>query len=72
MYLRGGYAPVGDEVYETGLHVAGQMPAALAGVFMRVGPNPLFRPLGDYHWFGEPAWVLPCDSGGSSTLLFCL
>jgi hypothetical protein len=27
-----------------------KLPAGLVGVFLRVGPNPLLKPLGGYHW----------------------
>ncbi len=58
VYMVGGFAPVRDEVYETDLVVQGTMPAAMAGAFVRVGPNPYYDPLGDYHLFGEGAIVL--------------
>jgi hypothetical protein len=28
----------------------GKLPPGLEGVFLRVGPNPLLKPLGGYHW----------------------
>lgn len=35
----------------------GALPKELRGVFLRIGPNPAFSPLGGYHWFdGEQLW----------------
>jgi carotenoid cleavage dioxygenase len=45
-HLRGSFAPVGREVNVADLPVvAGRIPADLRGVYMRNGPNPLFKPL---------------------------
>ena len=50
-YLSGNFAPVSDEVWASELEVLeGALPAALAGAFVRVGPNPKFLPGGRYHW----------------------
>jgi hypothetical protein len=35
-----------------------RLPAGLDGVFLRVGPNPLLKPLGGYHWC--VTWLLYC------------
>lgn len=44
-FLQGGYAPVLDEVTLDDLPVTGRLPADLAGVYRRNGPNPAFAPL---------------------------
>ncbi len=51
-YLTGNYAPVTDEVTTTELPVTGSLPEALAGRYLRNGPNPLSPPEpSTYHWF---------------------
>eukprot|EP01104_Vermistella_antarctica_P004847 TRINITY_DN15276_c0_g1_i1.p1 TRINITY_DN15276_c0_g1~~TRINITY_DN15276_c0_g1_i1.p1 ORF type:complete len:596 (+),score=158.51 TRINITY_DN15276_c0_g1_i1:63-1790(+) len=52
-YLQNNFAPVGDEIETRSLAVIGDqpLPADLAGVFVRNGPNPQFEPEGHYHWF---------------------
>lgn len=49
-YLSGNFAPVAEERVDQALEVEGELPAALAGAFVRVGPNPRFLPGGRYHW----------------------
>lgn len=50
-FLCGPYAPLGDEA-DTVLELrTGALPADLNGVYLRVGPNPRFAPLGRYHPF---------------------
>ncbi len=49
-YLSGNFAPMrSEDDYE--LEVVGAIPAGLAGVFYRNGPNPQFAPRDAYHWF---------------------
>lgn len=50
-YLTGPMAPVADEIDAHDLPVTGRIPAALNGVFLRNGPNPMFEPRGKYHIF---------------------
>ena len=50
-YLQGNFAPVDDEIDVERLEVTGAIPPHLSGAFLRNGPNPVFDPLGDYHWF---------------------
>lgn len=50
-YLQGNFAPVTDELDVARLEVTGAIPSALSGQFLRNGPNPMFDPLGSYHWF---------------------
>ncbi len=51
IFLKGVYKPVDEEVNTEGLKVIGQVPRSLNGVFARVGPNPYFKPTGDYHLY---------------------
>src|SRR5262245_51190873 len=51
-FLRGGFAPVTDEVAVTDLEVEGSIPPALAGRYVRTGPNPVDIPdVTKHHWF---------------------
>lgn len=50
-YLQGNFAPVTDEVTVADLKVDGSLPAALDGLYARIGPNPLGEPPEPYHWF---------------------
>jgi carotenoid cleavage dioxygenase len=51
-YLVGNFAPVRDEVTATDLPVTGSIPPALAGRYLRNGPNPIVDPdPAMYHWF---------------------
>ena len=47
-FLRGGFAPVRDELTVDGLEVEGTLPEGLVGAYLRNGPNPKFTPLGSY------------------------
>ena len=49
-YLEGVFAPIHDEI-DAECRVTGELPADLAGVFVRNGSNPMFEPVGRYHWF---------------------
>jgi carotenoid cleavage dioxygenase-like enzyme len=50
-YLEGNYAPIQEEIHAPQLEVIGELPADLAGMFVRNGSNPRFEPQGRYHWF---------------------
>ncbi|XP_043690906.1 carotenoid 9,10(9',10')-cleavage dioxygenase 1 [Telopea speciosissima] len=51
-YLSGNFAPVIEETPPCeNLPVLGYLPECLNGEFVRVGPNPKFRPVAGYHWF---------------------
>ena len=50
-FLSGNFAPVEDEMESPRLEVTGAIPSALSGLYLRNGPNPMFEPLGKYHWF---------------------
>ena len=50
-FLEGNFAPVGDEIDVAELEIEGAIPPALSGQYLRNGPNPMFEPLGSYHWF---------------------
>lgn len=55
-HLGGNFAPIGPEVHVGDLPVvAGRIPADLSGVYMRNGPNPLFKPL---------SYTYPLDGDG--------
>jgi carotenoid cleavage dioxygenase len=56
-FLTLNYAPVSHEVTADNLEVIGQLPQNLSGVFLRIGPNPRFSPLGLYHWFDGDGMV---------------
>ena len=55
--LRGLFVPVVDELDVDGLAVTGTVPEALDGSFLRIGPNPMFEPLGRYHMFDGDGMV---------------
>jgi carotenoid cleavage dioxygenase len=48
-WLRGNFAPVREEIETTDLTVTGEIPAALAGLYVRNGSNPV--PETSPHWF---------------------
>jgi len=50
-YLSGAWEPVHDELDVADLAVTGTLPDALAGSYLRNGPNLAFAPLGRYHLF---------------------
>lgn len=50
-YLHGNYAPVPECEPTPDLPVIGNLPSCLNGEFVRIGPNPKFKPVAGYHWF---------------------
>lgn len=50
-YLANNFAPIEDEIDVGELEVTGAIPPELSGLYLRNGPNPMFEPLGAYHWF---------------------
>jgi carotenoid cleavage oxygenase len=50
-YLQGNFAPVPDEITATDLQVTGTIPPALAGRYIRTGPNPIAPDPVNQHWF---------------------
>lgn len=50
-FLQGLLAPAFVERDDHDLHVIGEIPRALHGMFVRTGPNPQFAPMGAYHPF---------------------
>src|SRR5262245_21113974 len=51
-FLRGGFAPVTDEVTVTDLEVEGGLPPSLTGRYVRTGPNPVdIAETDKHHWF---------------------
>nr|WP_107807003.1 carotenoid oxygenase family protein [Nodularia spumigena] len=51
LFLQDNFAPVKEEITADDLPVIGQLPPELSGMFLRISPNPLFPPIGLYHWF---------------------
>ena len=52
-FLEGIHKPVTEEVTDTALKVTGEIPAALNGLYVRNGPNPLISAVNPatHHWF---------------------
>ena len=50
-FLAGNFAPVREETQVENLQVIGELPRDMNGMFLRIGPNPQFEPIGTYHWF---------------------
>lgn len=67
-YLGGVYAPVHEEVTAGELEVIGEIPADLAGAYLRNGPNPRYEAAGRYHWFDGDGMLhaLSFDGGRAS------
>lgn len=53
IYLSGVYAPVTEEITAFDLPIDGELPAELAGRYLRNGPNPITQPerADQHHWF---------------------
>ncbi|XP_024025912.1 carotenoid 9,10(9',10')-cleavage dioxygenase 1 isoform X1 [Morus notabilis] len=57
-YLSGNFAPLPHETPPTtDLPVSGSLPECLNGEFVRMCPNPKFRPVAGYHWFDGDGMV---------------
>jgi carotenoid cleavage dioxygenase-like enzyme len=56
-YRDGVYAPVRDELRVENLHVQGEIPTSIKGMFVQNNPNPRFEPAGRYHWFDGDGMV---------------
>ncbi|MCO5578697.1 hypothetical protein L7F22_032542 [Adiantum nelumboides] len=50
-YLQGNYAPVDERDPMYDLPVEGILPSCMNGEFVRIGPNPKYKPVAGYHWF---------------------
>jgi 8'-apo-carotenoid 13,14-cleaving dioxygenase len=50
-FLTGPHKPMTEEVTIEGLRVTGQIPAALDGRYLRIGPNPMNANPANHHWF---------------------
>lgn len=51
IFLTDNFAPVKQEITANDLPVIGELPKELSGMFLRIGPNPQFPPIGRHHWF---------------------
>ena len=57
-FLEGIHRPVTEEVTDTALKVTGEIPAALNGLYVRNGPNPLVEVnAATHHWFVGDAMI---------------
>jgi carotenoid cleavage dioxygenase-like enzyme len=57
-FLEGLHTPVTEEVTDTALKVTGEIPAALNGLYVRNGPNPLAKVnAATHHWFIGDAMI---------------
>lgn len=63
-YLLGNFAPVERECDASDLQVMGELPTDFAGVFVRTGANPVYRPKGRYHWFDGDGMIHALTIGG--------
>ena len=50
-FLSGVHRPMRGELTLTDLPVSGDVPAALDGRYLRIGPNPIAPDPASYHWF---------------------
>lgn len=50
-YLNGNFGPTDETCPRSDLPVTGHLPSCLNGEFVRVGPNPKYKPVAGYHWF---------------------
>lgn len=63
LYLTDNFAPVHRERTVENLTVVGELPAELSGMFLRIGPNPQFPPVGRYHWFDGDGMIHGLELG---------
>jgi carotenoid cleavage dioxygenase len=63
-YLSGPFAPVATEITATDLDVTGAVPPALAGRYLRTGPNPFDVDPEHYHWFSGSGMIHGVDLHG--------
>ena len=69
-YLQGDYEPVQDEMTILQLSVTGKVPAALNGLLLRNGPNPLAPISEPYHWFSGDGMLHGVRLGGGRALWY--
>ena len=55
--LIGNFAPLRMECDVADLVIRGELPKDLNGSYYRIGPDPQYPPLGQYHWFGGDGMV---------------
>jgi carotenoid cleavage dioxygenase-like enzyme len=63
-YLLDEHAPVPREREDLDLRIVGELPAGLAGTFVRNSANPFFPPPERYHWFDGDGMVHGVHLGG--------
>lgn len=56
-FLTGVHAPMKAELTLEDLPVAGEIPAALDGRYLRIGPNPIDADPANYHWFAGDGMI---------------
>ena len=67
-YLEGNYAPIHNEITAHDLPVIGELPSDIEGMYVRIGSNPMFAPIGRYHWFDGDGMLHGIQfSNGSAT-----
>ncbi|MGH2784634.1 MAG: carotenoid oxygenase family protein, partial [Actinomycetota bacterium] len=67
-YLEGNYAPIHTEITAHDLPVVGELPGDIEGMYVRIGSNPMFTPIGRYHWFDGDGMLHGIQfSNGSAT-----
>lgn len=59
-YLDRNFAPIREEITTDKLSVIGELPLDLSGMFVRNGPNPQWKPIGEYHWFDGMGCCMVC------------
>jgi carotenoid cleavage dioxygenase len=56
-YLTGLHTPMSEELTLKDLPIAGTIPAALTGRYLRMGPNPMAPNLEKHHWFAGDGMI---------------
>lgn len=56
-FLTGVHTPMREELTIENLPVTGEIPAALGGRYLRLGPNPMAADPDNYHWFAGDGMV---------------
>jgi carotenoid cleavage dioxygenase len=67
-FLEGIYAPMTEELTLTELATTGEIPPALDGRYLRIGPNPVKADPAGYHWFTGDGMVHGLAIAGGKAL----